>query len=136
MALVKKCRTCKTTKTVSDFAKNPTGIQGVRGTCKDCRPKDTRLTIRGRNVRYKYGIELDEFVGMYEDQGGQCVICSIDVDLYAPEDRKANVAHVDHCHTTGKIRALLCHQCNVGIGAFREDIEVLENAIQYIKDHS
>ena len=136
MALFKKCRTCKIAKTVYDFAKNSTGIHGIRGTCKDCRPKDTRRNIRGRNVRYKYGIESDEFVGMYEDQGGQCVICSIDVDLYAPDDRKANVAHVDHCHTTGKIRALLCHQCNVGIGALTEDIEVLENAIQYIKDHS
>jgi hypothetical protein len=136
MALVKECRTCSQTKPISDFAKNPTGIHGVRGTCKECRPKDTRLTVRGRNVRWRYGIELDEFVGMYEDQGGKCAICRIDVDLYAPEDRKANVAHVDHCHTTGKIRALLCHQCNVGIGAFKEDAKVLQNAIQYIKDHS
>ena len=136
MALVKKCRTCKTTKPISEFAKNPTGVHGVRGTCKECRPKDTPLTIRGRNVRYRYGIELDDFVAMYEDQGGKCAICFIEVDLYAPEERKANVAHVDHCHTTGKIRALLCHQCNVGIGAFKEDAEVLQNAIQYIKDHS
>jgi len=127
MALVKECRTCSQTKPISDFAKNPTGIHGVRGTCKECRPKDTRLTVRGRNVRWRYGIELDEFVGMYEDQGGKCAICRIDVDLYA---------HVDHCHTTGKIRALLCHQCNVGIGAFKEDAKVLQNAIQYIKDHS
>ena len=136
MALVKKCGTCKTTKPISEFAKNPTGVHGVRGTCKECRPKDTPLTIRGRNVRYRYGIELDDFVAMYEDQGGKCAICFIEVDLYAPEERKANVAHVDHCHATGKIRALLCHQCNVGIGAFKEDAEVLQNAIQYIKDHS
>jgi hypothetical protein len=94
------------------------------------------LEVLVRNVKWRYGIELDDFVAMYEDQGGKCAICRTDVDLYAPEDRKANVAHVDHCHTTGKIRALLCHQCNVGIGAFKEDAEVLQNAIQYIKDHS
>ena len=136
MALTKKCRACRLAKPISEFAKNPTGVHGVRGTCKGCRPKDTPLTIRGRNVRYRYGIELDDFVAMYEDQGGKCAICFAEVDLYAPEDRKADVAHVDHCHTTGKIRALLCHQCNVGIGAFKEDRSILENAIQYIKDHS
>jgi hypothetical protein len=70
---------------------------------------------------------------MHEKQGHVCAICGgrntysctkkVDYDLY-----------VDHCHSTGKVRGLLCNHCNRGIGLFKDDISNLERAILYLKN--
>jgi hypothetical protein len=62
------------------------------------------------------------------EKGGYCDICGIH------EDEKTRQHAIDHCHTTGAIRGLLCHSCNVGIGYFKDDPTLLESAINYIKE--
>lgn len=68
---------------------------------------------------------------MWDEQLGCCAICKGDLlrsgDKYAP---------VDHCHVTGRARSLLCIRCNLGIGQFNDDPELLGAAIQYLKSHS
>lgn len=59
---------------------------------------------------------------MLEDQGGVCAICEGGVDFV-----------VDHCHTSGEVRGILCRTCNQGIGLLKESIKSLENAIKYLK---
>lgn len=82
-----------------------------------------------RSKNYKnYGISLDDYNVMLSSQGGVCAICS-----GFNEDGKALA--VDHCHRTGKVRALLCRMCNLAIGNFKENTETMLLAIEYLKKH-
>ena len=85
--------------------------------------KKHRLT-RCRRLQLKYDITQEEYARMYEEQGGRCKICGA----------KKDVLHVDHCHTTGKVRGLLCRHCNVGIGQMRDNVEILRSAITYLQE--
>ncbi len=82
-----------------------------------------------RNLRLKseYGITLDEYMNMYESQGGKCAICG---DTHPSKGRHGLV--VDHCHKKGHVRKLLCSKCNTGLGQFRDNAELLARAIEYI----
>lgn len=83
----------------------------------------------GRKWRLKstYGITENDFRSMFEKQNGRCKICN--------SDNNGKRLHIDHNHTTGKVRALLCSKCNHGLGLFQEDILILEKAIVYLKDN-
>ena len=90
---------------------------------------EKKLKWRENQLKVKYGITLEEWNVMYEEQGYSCAICNSDAPV------GSGVLHVDHCHDTGKIRGLLCHHCNVALGSFKEDIKILEKAIKYIDKH-
>lgn len=77
----------------------------------------------------KYGITVDEYMEMYMAQDGKCAICGAEVGN-AEGDR----LYVDHNHRTGKVRGILCSNCNLGIGKFFDNIELLRKAIQYLED--
>jgi hypothetical protein len=72
-----------------------------------------------------YGITKEEFLELYAKQEGKCAICN-----EVPTTERG--LHIDHCHTTKRVRGLLCHGCNTGIGAMKENISVLNNAISYL----
>lgn len=74
-----------------------------------------------------YGIEYAAAVKMLESQGGLCVICEASITF-----DKSHSANLDHCHTTGKVRGVICHRCNVGLGHFRDNPEFLAAAIKYL----
>ena len=82
--------------------------------------------IKGNKLRSKYGIELEDYNDMFVLQNGKCAICG----KHQTELKKA--LHIDHCHSTGKIRGLLCGNCNRGIGMLKDDIENLKCAILYL----
>lgn len=76
-----------------------------------------------REQRLKnYGIFFERFI---LEQNGRCRICSTELKR----------AQLDHDHKTGKLRGLLCHHCNVGLGNFFDSVELLEKAIDYIKEN-
>lgn len=88
-----------------------------------------------RNSRYlrNYGISLEEYNQLLEKQHNVCAICHL------PEKAKNNQGEirqlaVDHCHTTGKVRGLLCHSCNVLLGKAYDNVVILANAIEYLKN--
>jgi hypothetical protein len=87
------------------------------------------------HLKRNFGITREDFNNMMESQKGVCDICK------KPESRKNQVTGkikhlcVDHCHTTGKIRGLLCFKCNSAIGKLKDSIPILENAITYLKKH-
>ena len=130
----KVCRTCKVEKEVSMFAKNPTGTFGVRGTCKVCRGAD-KFKIRRQNIKAKYGITMEQFVKMYENQNGLCKICDREMEMFSTRDRMHDIANIDHCHKTKEIRALLCNYCNTGLGKFMDDADLLVKASNYLKKY-
>ena len=81
-----------------------------------------------RNFHFekKYGITLEEYNTMFEQQNGCCAICNIhQVEL------KRHL-YVDHDHSTNKVRALLCHHCNSLLGYAKDNIEILQVAIAYL----
>lgn len=76
----------------------------------------------------KYGLTLEDFNRMAEEQGGVCAICRCVPTLHR--------LFVDHCHVTGKVRGLLCNSCNSVLGYAKDNTEVLKVAIQYLRKHS
>ena|SRR5580698_2982676 len=77
-----------------------------------------------------YGIQPDDYMRMWHEQKGVCALCGgIDVD---GKTRRTKCLHVDHCHSTGKVRGLLCHKCNHGLGAFKDDSALMRRAAEYI----
>ncbi|WP_461318041.1 endonuclease VII domain-containing protein [Bradyrhizobium barranii] len=82
---------------------------------------------RSRHVKSRYGITLEQRDGLLAAQGGVCAMCGAD------NPRKGGMDwSVDHCHDTGKVRGILCHPCNAGIGLLGHDKQLLSKAIQYL----
>jgi hypothetical protein len=78
------------------------------------------------NYKRKYGISHDEYDEIVKKQEGVCYICNL---------KPKTKLFIDHCHSTGKIRDLLCGNCNRLIGESKENIQVLLNAIKYLQKH-
>jgi hypothetical protein len=76
-------------------------------------------------LQKKFGIGLNEYNNMLSKQNNSCVIC--EQQLILPQ--------VDHCHTTGKVRGLLCMHCNTALGKFKDDTATLQRAINYLNQH-
>lgn len=92
-----------------------------------------RRTTRSQDwyLKRKYGITLAEKTSMLEAQNNLCAICQQVIALDGTP-KENTIACLDHCHTTGKIRGLLCNSCNKGLGNFRDSVESLQNAITYL----
>ena len=87
------------------------------------------ITRRRQDMKGKYGMTLDDYDRILKSQNNRCAICN---NKSVGNKRQKNLS-VDHCHTTGKVRGLLCQWCNSGIGYMKDDIELLEKAIDYLK---
>lgn len=91
----------------------------------------TKEQIKNEFIKSTYGIDLDEYWRMWKSQKGVCLICG------NKETRKSRYGGIckltiDHCHKTKKVRGLLCHKCNNGLGQFKDNIKVMKKAIQYL----
>jgi hypothetical protein len=88
----------------------------------------------GRNKNYKlikrYNLTLEQFNDKLKNQNNKCTLC------YTTFDEKINKACVDHNHQTGKIRDLLCSFCNSTLGLVKENINILNNMINYLNKHN
>jgi len=98
---------------------------------KDTNPEVVKLDAKKRMLKHRYRLDYDDYLLMYEQQDGKCKICNTDKELGT-----VNGLLVDHCHTTNKVRGLLCNRCNSGLGHFEDNLELLNNAIEYIKHNS
>jgi len=82
---------------------------------------------RFKIIEKKYGITEDQYNEIWIEQCGRCAICK------KHEQELGKVLYIDHCHSTGKVRGLLCQKCNTGIGLLFDDKEILLNAIKYLE---
>lgn len=89
--------------------------------------KRNKQQIKSYYLKCKYNLTLEQYIQMLQDQNNSCKIC------YRINPTGYNW-HVDHCHTTGKIRGLLCSKCNQGLGLFEDNIDVLKQAIKYLEN--
>lgn len=84
------------------------------------------LYFKNYNLLKRYGITLDDYNLMLSKQDCKCLLCG------KSHDKEKFGLVVDHCHNTKKVRGLLCHDCNTGLGKFKEDPELLKKAINYL----
>jgi len=103
--------------------------------------KEGRTNIHGKNnPNYKnglqvdakngqrwsrYGISKEDFESMKNEQNNCCSICFNEFE---------KTPNIDHCHNSKEVRGLLCHGCNTGIGLFKDDVTILQNAIKYLNE--
>lgn len=124
------CSHCQRNLPLSAHYKKP------RAWCKACTRKaqryshDPRKALKQRLWR-DYKLTIQEYEGMVFEQMGVCPICG-----EWPQLVRGQRLHVDHDHQSGKVRDLLCHACNAGLGNFRDDPERLRSAIEYLKKWS
>lgn len=86
-----------------------------------------------KNVRMRvgrYGLTVDQFNILLEVQKGRCAICR--VELQSTGRSKGTAAHVDHDHGSGRVRGILCHRCNAGIGLLGDDPDRVRAACEYL----
>lgn len=130
---VKRCNGCEKDLPLTSFYKNKWMRDGFQTRCKECRKKyDNRASpetqkkwrdnnkskVKSYKLKHRYGITLEQRKAL----GESCEICSSKEELC-----------VDHCHTTGKVRGILCRQCNLGISNLKETKGHLEKAIEYLE---
>jgi hypothetical protein len=136
------CTGCKVAKPFEDFssgykakkqrdAKNKKYLRSKCRLCENARSRvyhnNNKEKIRRLHVinhrRKRYGLNEEQYDAMILSQNNLCAICN------KPSHK---TLHIDHNHTTGKVRGLLCSNCNTGIGFFKEDIASLYRAIEYL----
>lgn len=159
--LKKTCCHCKIEKPLSEFSKDKHQNDGYTYSCKVCRNKryndwarENKDKVRERNakkaqnrqayyqsergvessrrahLKRMYNMTTEEYNVILESQNGVCDICK-EPESYG----RASFLSVDHCHNNETIRGLLCNNCNRAIGLLKDNIEVLENAVKYLKKH-
>lgn len=113
----KACKTCKNVFTPT----NPCNIY-----CS--------LSCKGKNAYYKrnYGIIDADLAAMKLEQDNKCYLCHSDGFLIGTNNHNEKLA-VDHCHKTGKVRKLLCHNCNRALGLFKDNPELMRRAAIYVE---
>jgi hypothetical protein len=123
---MKKCSKCKEVKTLDQFYKDPKITTKPRAACKACYIQHRNTVGKNRQLKKRYGITVEDYNNLFEFQKGCCAICR-------KHQSQLNVSlAVDHDHANGNIRGLLCFNCNSGLGRFKDNTDLLINAIKYL----
>lgn len=109
--MLKACRLCQETKDINEFPHFSTSKAGRKNTCKTCSQKLQK-------IRSQLKTEFPP------PNPGPCPICNQHTENWI----------LDHCHFTDTFRGYICNSCNLGIGRFNDDIELLERAINYLRN--
>lgn len=150
----KKCNKCLSTKPIGEFYKDKAMSDGHASICKSCKSESVYKWREDNKEKYnaaarewgqknpekryyseikrRYGCTLEQYNALLVSQAGKCALCDT---LHNPADKKGRL-YVDHCHTGGQIRALLCGSCNSGLRYFKDNPELLQKAIAYLKKHA
>ena len=143
MKTTHKCTVCKEEKSLSEFPMRKTHRPGKPvSQCTKCRVaynktyreenKEKFLAVeRKSKLKITYGITPEQYDVMLAKQNGKCAICSV-----KKPGGRTKMFFIDHCHSTGSIRGLLCMRCNTGLGLILDSPKYLLNAISYLKENS
>lgn len=138
---MRRCSRCGKLKNDDDFHRHKTNVDGYSHICKQCilsekkAKRDARRAYdaavladahKNANLRLHYGMTLEDYDARLAGQEGVCAICG-----RGPEGFQRSFA-VDHDHTSGRVRGILCPDCNRGLGGFRDDPVLLQKAIEYL----
>ena len=154
----KPCSKCRVSKPLGQFHVNTEGLFGRRSFCKKCsntvykerRAKSRSVAEKSREqnrqwkegnpdkvwaarIKRNFGLSVSDYKIMLDRQKGVCAIC-LEAETAIISGKLLRLS-VDHCHTTGKIRGLLCRKCNLGLGHLKDNVLHLKRAIDYLKDN-
>lgn len=127
---MKRCISCEVEKPLTDYY---TKGKYYHAKCKPCllsyqksryNPKKTAAS----SMKRRYGVALEQYSLMLDQQSGGCAICG------DKETIEGRALYIDHDHTTGRVRGLLCHKCNTGLGSFRDTLDLLKRACSYLEE--
>lgn len=129
-----ECCSCREWKILSEFAISKYTLSGRTSICKNCynlkkkeyyNKDDSKLRVRKWRLK-NYNLSEIEFNNLLIHQDYKCAIC----DSKFSDFSKINI---DHSHSSGKVRGLLCRQCNLGLGHFTDSKDMLKQAITYLE---
>lgn len=153
---MKTCIKCKVTLSLDKFGPHKRSKDRLKYWCRPCEAAGVKATSdseaknqynrdyyaanrtkeRKRTRLRRYGLTQEQFDALWADQAGGCAICEqalLDIDDYeSGNSRPANACCIDHCHTTGKIRGLLCIPCNLMLGYAKDSTDTLAKGIKYL----
>ena len=125
---MKRCPQCRATKPIEEFVRNRSAPGGRGAYCKPCHNQISRANREkhhGSNrsfwLKRRYGVDAVQVEWMILQQGGVCAIC-----------KERSAKHVDHDHVAGKVRGILCFNCNRGLGYFKDDWVRMCQAADYL----
>lgn len=126
----KICSGCKQELDITNFNRHTLSKDGLNSQCRSCRTtkqKNRRQTLQGKaaTLKYLYNVTIPQVEAQLKRQNNMCAICG--------DSFLTHKFAIDHCHTTGTFRGLLCRPCNSAIGLLKEDKRVLVQAIRYLK---
>jgi hypothetical protein len=127
----KVCYVCRKEKPKHLFGINNTRNDGLQTYCTQC-AKEKQSSWYYKRV---HGVSLEERDGILKKQNGKCAICNNETEFQLKKGKHTNTgefAVIDHCHSSKKIRGVLCGHCNTGLGAFKDNPFYLESAIKYL----
>jgi hypothetical protein len=136
----KWCKDCAKDNTVAQRKANPIKFKEIdrvsnaknakrrQNTDKKWR-KDNPERLKNRTLKRLYGITLETYNLLLEKQNHSCAICN------KPQNQLTLPLCVDHCHSTGKVRGLLCKRCNSGLGFFNDNVDLCKSAVSYLDDN-
>ena len=116
-----KCKFCLSIANKDRYKRSDKEVLRERRKKNPCNTYEYRKTYR---LKSRFGLTTEQFSAMILEQNNKCKICGCDME--EPQ--------VDHNHTTGKVRALLCRPCNTSLGMVKENTETLYNMISYINN--
>lgn len=126
----KRCPCCNEHKPLESFAKSAARVDGRQSVCKQCGLVYRRGPgQRTSDIKRRFGISNERFIDLLAIQGNVCAICG------GPPKGRGMYA-IDHDHSTGALRGILCTTCNTGMGCFHDDTALLEKATRYLRKHS
>lgn len=117
----KSCSNCGEIKPIDQFARQPSSSDGLHSWCLDC----SRFVTFVRHLKRNYDLTYIEYTDMIAEQNGICPICL----------RSDQKLVVDHNHSTGAVRKLLCGRCNTALGMFDENVESILRAAEYLRSY-
>lgn len=152
----KKCPACLIVKSLDEYYNYVAAKDGKQGTCKSCQriktnkrraanpskhreltkrwrinnPDDSKAINRRSTLKRLYGITPEIVDDMLLSQSNRCAICK------SEHPGSKGSWHIDHDHSSGKVRGLLCHYCNIGLGHFKDSQSILKSALSYLKKHN
>jgi hypothetical protein len=139
----KTCCVCSARKPFTEFFNFKNKSDGKSYRCKDCdtearkkwsdtNPEKAHLSNRGRNLKHKYGVNLEWYEDQFKKQNYSCAICESKTNKTSGDREFWNFS-VDHCHDSGKVRGILCNNCNRALGLLQDSAELLQRAKNYLE---
>jgi protein-arginine kinase activator protein McsA len=148
MARKRRCTKCEQKKATTEFYVSKSGPAGLHSWCKECFKSHMRSSYRQNSAKFKQravawqlrhpdryrhsrlaskrGVPREQVAALEAKADGRCAICR----------RAVAKLQLDHCHRSGQVRDFLCGRCNRGLGAFGDDMALLQAAVAYLERHT